>query len=92
LVKGETGIAARELKERKDTKRASPICGSPFLDRFAPPLPFTFHLSLFTVPHFASIRVHSRLQFPSEVVGGDVHSVSQVEAVGFETLDTGVED
>jgi hypothetical protein len=41
---------------------------------------------------FAFIRVHSRLQLPGEVVGGDVHSVGQVEAVGFETLDTGVED
>jgi hypothetical protein len=40
----------------------------------------------------ASIRVHSRLQFAGEVVGGDVHSVGQVEAVSFETLDTGVED
>ena len=34
----------------------------------------------------------SGLQFSGEVVGGDVHFVSQIEAVRFETLDTGVQD
>jgi hypothetical protein len=41
---------------------------------------------------FASIREHSRLEFAGEVVGGDVHFAGEIEAVGLEALDTGIED
>jgi hypothetical protein len=41
---------------------------------------------------FASIRVRSRLEFAGEVVGGDVHFVGEIEAVGLEALDSGIED
>jgi hypothetical protein len=36
--------------------------------------------------------MHSRLEFAGEVVGGDVHFVGEIEAVGLEALDTGIED
>ena len=51
--------------------------------------------SIFDSCLFVSIRgsvLDLRLQFAGEVVGGDVHLVSQIEAMGFEALDTGIQD
>jgi hypothetical protein len=82
-------------KERKDRKNETWIACQYKLTLAQPLYASWSSVNLFYLRKSAFIcgSVFSlRLEFSGEVVGGDVHSVGQVEAVGFETLHTRVED